>query len=310
MTDDDMPRTDDLATILERIPAFAGRRFEGLAVARLASLTNRTYRIGVGADAVVLRIAGEGTERYIDRAAEAHNAGLAASIGIAPEVVFADARSGVMVTRFIADGMALTPKRLWQRGMLLRAVALLRRLHDSGLPFSSHMDLLPKLDEYVSLASKRHWPGDLDPAAIARHADAARAALERNRGPQVPSHIDPVPDNFVAAGGGSTLHLLDWEYSAMCEPMWDLAALSIEAELHAKQDDILLAAYFPTVTAAESRRFVLYKGMLNLMAAAWALVQVADENPNADFAAFARDRLARYRAVAESAAYRACIAAA
>ncbi|MGE0117510.1 MAG: phosphotransferase [Dongiaceae bacterium] len=305
-----MPRTDNLAPILDRIPALAGRRFDGRAVARLASLTNRTYRIGLGTDAFVLRIAGEGTERYIDRAAEAHNAGLAASIGIAPEVVFADARNGVMVTRFIADGMALTPKRLRQRGMLQRAVALLRRLHDSGLPFSGRMDLLPKLDEYVSLASKRRWPGDLDPGAIARHADAARAALERNRGSQVPSHIDPVPDNFVAAGDGSTLYLLDWEYSAMCEPMWDLAALSIEAGLHARQDDILLAAYFPTVTAAESRRFVLYKGMLNLMAAAWALVQVADGNPNADFAAFARDRLARHRAIAESTTYRACIAAA
>ena len=48
ITGDDMPRTDDLAAIFERIPVFAGRRFEGLAVARLASLTNRTYRIGVG----------------------------------------------------------------------------------------------------------------------------------------------------------------------------------------------------------------------------------------------------------------------
>ncbi len=305
-----MSRTDDLAAILERIPAFAGQRFDGLAVTRLASLTNRTYRIGVGADAFVLRIAGEGTERYIDRAAEAHNARLAASIGIAPEVVYADARSGLLVTRFIAGGAPLTPKRLQRREMLQRAVILLRRLHDSRLPFAGRMDLLSKLNEYLSLTSKRRWPSDLDPAAIARRADAARTALERNRGHLVPSHIDPVPDNFVASGRGPVLYLLDWEYSAMCEPMWDLAALSIEAQLDAAQDGSLLAAYFPAVTAAEACRFALYKGMLNLMAAAWALVQVADGNPNADFTAFARDRLARHLVVAESAAYRACIAAA
>lgn len=308
MIGNDFPLTTEITAVLEGVPLFAGQPLNDLEITRLDSLTNRTYRIAIGAETYVLRIAGAGTERYIDRQAEAHNATLAASIGIAPEVLYADASRGLLVTRFVPGGVPLSPQHLRQRPTLQLAVVLLKRLHDSRLPFVGHMDLLPKLDEYIALASRRSWPPDLDPAAIGRRADAARAALERNRTAAVPSHIDPVPGNFVAGRDGSALYLLDWEYSAMCEPMWDLAALSIEAELDSAQDRVLLAAYFPTVTAGEAGRFALYKGTLNLMAAAWALVQASDENPNADFAAFARDRLARHQVVAEGAAYRDYIA--
>jgi len=179
---------------------------------------------------------------------------------------------------------------------------LLKRLHGSGLAFAGRMELFSKLDEYIALAAQRGWPAGLDLTPIRRQAEAARAALERAAIPFVPSHVDPVPHNFV--GGSAGLYLIDWEYAAMAEPMWDLAAVSIEAELDAGLDRILLDAYFGRAAVPQAGRFALYKASLNLVAAAWAVVQIVDGNPSADFAVFARQRLAWHGAATESAIYR------
>lgn len=303
--------TTEIAAALARLPQFAGRALDGAQIAPLASLTNRNYKVSIGGEAYVLRIAGEGTERYIDRAAEARNAQLAASIGIAPELLYLDPPSGLMLTRFIDGGLSLQAADMHRPELLRSAVGLLKRLHDSGLAFAGRMDLFPKLDEYMALAAQRGWPGGLDLTPIRRRAEPARAALEGAAAPLVPSHIDPVPQNFVrgrAAAQQPTLYLLDWEYAAMAEPMWDLAAVSIEAELDAAQERLLLDTYFGGAVVRQAGRFALYKASLNLLAAAWAVVQLVDGNPSADFAAFARQRLAWHAAVTESAVYRAYVA--
>jgi thiamine kinase-like enzyme len=296
-------QTSDILPVLARIPQFAGCALDGLLIEPLASLTNRNYKVSIGGESYVLRIAGEGTQRYIDRAAEVHNAGLAASAGIAPELLHLDPSSGLMLTRFIAGGAPLQVDDLRRPEQLRDAVALLKRLHDSRLTFAGRMDLFPKLDQYIALAARKGWPAGLDLTPIRQRAEPGRLALERVAVPFVPSHVDPVAHNFVRARGGA-LYLIDWEYAAMAEPMWDLAAVSIEAELDAELDRALLEAYFGAAHVRQLGRYALYRASLNLLAAAWAVVQIVDGNPSADFSAFARKRLAWHDATAACAAYR------
>jgi len=292
-----------VAAALARIPLLAGRPLERLQAEPLASLTNRNYKLSLDGESYALRIAGAGTEHYIDRAAEARNAGLAASIGIAPELLHLDPQSGLMLTRFIAGGAPLEAAELRRPGPLRDAVALLKRLHESGLAFAGRMELFPKLDQYIALAARKGWPAGLDLTPVRRRAEPARVALARSAAPFVPSHVDPVAHNFVRARDGA-LYLIDWEYAAMAEPLWDLAAVAIEAELDVTLEEVLLAAYFGAAAPGQQRRFALYKASLNLLAAAWAVVQIVDGNASADFAAFARQRLAWHEAACESAAHR------
>ena len=78
----------DVAGVLAGLPPLPG--LSGVPE-RLGGLTNRVYRVG---DAV-LRLPGAGTEAYIDRAAEAVAARVAADAGVSPAVLHADAASGV-----------------------------------------------------------------------------------------------------------------------------------------------------------------------------------------------------------------------
>jgi thiamine kinase-like enzyme len=298
----------EVASALSQIPLFAGRPLDDLRVEPLDSLTNRNFKLTLGEEQFVLRIAGAGTASYIDRTAEAHNARLAAGIGIAPEVLYADPASGLMLTRFVPASTPLTAADLRQPATLRRAMDLLKHLHESGRSFRGRMELLPKLDQYIALAARKGWPEGLDLTPARGAAEAARPALEHAAAPRAPCHIDPVPHNFVTGGTPQALYLLDWEYAAMCEPMWDLAAVSIEAELDKATDRVLLEAYFGAAALQQIGRFILYKALLNLLAASWAVVQLVDGNTSTDFAAFAQARLSQHVALVGTAAYRTYLA--
>lgn len=283
------------------MPDFAGRSFDRVRIEPLTSLTNRTFRVSTGMEDLVVRIAGRGTERYIDRRSEARNAALAASIGVAPEIVHCDDAAGVMVTRLIAGGHPLDAAALRNPDTLVRSAGLLRRLHGSGVRFAGEMRLFAKLDQYIELVADKGLLREFGLIGLRRQADEVRRVLEARPVALVPSHVDPVPDNFVAAG--RRLYLVDWEYSAMAEPAWDVAGLALEAALDSDQEQLLLRTYFEADRVTEAARFVLHKSSLLLLAAAWAVLQIVHGNTNGDFAAFARDRLSQYRWMTQTAAH-------
>src|SRR3546814_19714172 len=59
----------------------------------------------------ILRIPGKGTEAYIDRVVELHNARVAAEAGVSAEVIYGDADSGLMLTRCIDGIVTMSPEK-------------------------------------------------------------------------------------------------------------------------------------------------------------------------------------------------------
>ncbi|HTO84683.1 MAG TPA: choline/ethanolamine kinase family protein [Methylomirabilota bacterium] len=285
----------DVESTLARIPLFAGRSLAGVIVQPLASLTNRTYGITLGGDRYVLRIPGTGTERYIDRKAELRNAALAASIGIAPEILYFDPEDGTMLTRFIVGSTAVDAARLREPDTLQAVAQALRRLHGSGLSFAGEMHLFPKVDEYMALLDGRIGKETGLTEARAR-MELLRSRFEHDASPFVPCHIDPSPANFLASGAAPSIHIIDWEYAALGEPAWDLAGLSIEAGFGAAEDRALLAAYDGRPTAPDVVRFRLHRVLLRIVAASWAAAHAADTPEPESLVAMARQRVAEFHA--------------
>ena len=255
---------------------FTADNIERALIEPACGLTNRSYRLTIGSDQYMLRLPGPGTESYVDREQEAHNARAAAHLGIAPEVMYCDPRAGTQLVRYINDARALDAQSLRDPATLELTVELLARLHRSGSAFRGEMALFPKLDQYFQLAEARMPDALRELDALRRRAQALRPRLEARREPLCPCHIDPTPPNFLmVAGPEPQLYLLDWEYSARCEPVWDLADLAAEAEFTEEQDARLLSYYYGRVSAERADRFVLYKALLHLLAAAWGATQLA-----------------------------------
>jgi thiamine kinase-like enzyme len=92
--------------------------------------------------------------------------------------------------------------------------------------------------------------------------------------------------------------IVDWEYSGMNDPMWDLGDLSVEGGFSEAQDLAMLHAYFGAApTPADHGRMVIYKAMCDLLWTLWGLIQLAEGNPAEDFRAYADGRFARCKAL-------------
>jgi thiamine kinase-like enzyme len=288
MSDDDIAAIHELLRDLDIVRPDA-------AIERLGGLTNRVYRVGSGEDALCLRLPGKGTEEYIDRKVEAVVARAAAKAGVSPDVVHVDPASGVLITRFIDDTVTMTPSLFASRsGAAGRAGEAFRKLHDSGAVFDFRFELFSMIDSYLGILSSKSvpFPDGYDDGL--KSAEAVRSALAAHPVDLAPCHCDPLAENFLDTG--KRMWIVDWEYSGMNDPMWDLGDLSVEAEFGPSQDEEILRAYFGGEPSAFDRgRMVIYKAMCDLLWTLWGLIQVANENPAEDFVAYANNRFARCR---------------
>ncbi|SPH18457.1 Homoserine kinase [Defluviimonas aquaemixtae] len=276
----------ELQTAMSMIPALAGQTDPA---ERLGGLTNKVYRIGRHC----LRIPGAGTEEYIDRANEAVAARAAAAAGVSPKVVHADPTTGLMATEFIDDTVTMSPEAFKsRRGAPGRAGAAFAKLHASGADFPFRFELFAMIDDYLRILSGKDVALPEGYHDVVAEAGAVREALSARALPLAPCHCDPLRENFLDTG--DRMWIVDWEYSGMNDPMWDLGDLSVEGGFDADQDEEMMRAYFGAEPNARDRgRMVIYKAMCDLLWTLWGLIQLANDNPAEDFRAYANTRFAR-----------------
>lgn len=290
-------------TALQNVPRLGAGDMQGYQIQRLGGLTNLVYRVDTGAEQVIVRIPGEGTEEYIDRAVELYNAEVAAKAGISAEIIWADAATGVMISRCIAGIETMTPELFASReGSPARAGAALAQLHGCGREFQFRFELFAMIDEYLKILSGKEIDLPEGYNDIVRAAAPVKAALAGSPAPLAPCHCDPLCENFL--DNGTRMWIVDWEYSGMNDPMWDLGDLSVEAGFDADQDSAMMMAYFGRAPSeAEMGRMVIYKAMCDLLWTLWGLIQHADGNTAEDFMAYAVGRFNRCHDLMQSAAF-------
>jgi thiamine kinase-like enzyme len=144
--------------------------------------------------------------------------------------------------------------------------------------------------------------------ALQKEALVVREALRKGSLPLVPSHNDPVPENFINTP--TQLYLLDWEFAGNNDPMWDLGDLSVEAYFDEAQDRAMLTAYNGGEFSERLySRIILQKAMVFLLWTLWGALQVANKNPLKpsdihypfdDFWQYTMDRFNRCKEIMES----------
>lgn len=198
-----------------------------------AGLTHRSYRFELAGEPHVLRIdTGHAARLGLDRSLEFDIQCRAAAAGLAPAIRYADADTGVLVYRYL-PGCALTADNLADHGTLVAISRLMREVH--ALPASGRkLDLAAAAARYTAI---------LRPVP-ALHAIARRCLGIIGDGPPAARlaccHNDVVAGNVIA---NSSLRLIDWEYAADNDPLFDLACLIGYHDLAHAEADTLLTAY-------------------------------------------------------------------
>ena len=283
---------DEVYSALARIPLFKGVQPAAVKLEPLVSLTNATYKVTTSGLAYTLRLPGEDTYEYVDRAAEEHNARIMAAAGVNTKVLYFDATDGTMLSEFV-EGVSMTETSFRQDPETPARVALaLKGVHHLGPVFKSRFDVFALIDVYLGILRILRAPLPEDYHVVEQEARVVRRALEGSPVLLSPCHNDPWPGNLLDTGG--RLYIIDWEFSGMNDPMWDLGDLSVETGFEPEQDRVMIEAYYgaaaPLVVYS---RLALYKALSDLLWALWGLIQHANDNPRNDFLTYALGRLGR-----------------
>jgi thiamine kinase-like enzyme len=202
-----------------------------------------------------------------------------------------------MVSRLVEAAVTMTPADFYSRPLApARAGAVLRRLHRSDALFDFKFELFSMIDEYLRVLAGKDTPLPSGYHEIVSEAGAVRAALGSHVLPSAACHCDPLCENFLDVG--ERMWMVDWEYSGMNDPLWDLGDLSVEAGFGPAQDEQMMQAYFAgEARPAERGRIEIYKAMCDLLWTLWGLIQHANANPVDDFWAYSLKRFERCKAL-------------
>lgn len=248
-------------------------------------LTNHNFRVRTATHDVVVRLSSTETDLLsVDREHEWLNSRAAATAGVGAPVVEYLPGKGVLVVDFLA-GITYTADDV--EANLPRLAAALRRLH-RGPPFVSRFDMFDVQRSYAAVVAARRMPLPKGYDDLASTVARVEQALRRRPEPLVPCHNDLLAANVLDDGGD--LRIIDYEYSGMNEPSFELGNLACESHLDREALTQLVASYNGQATEALVARAELW-GMVGRYAwTLWGVIQHTVSDVEHDFWAFAMER--------------------
>jgi thiamine kinase-like enzyme len=254
---------DFIQQVFSRAPELADFTPDDFAITRLAGYTNQNFRLYNHQQDWILRIPRAKTDRFIDREAEALNQTLASQLQIAPQVSWRD-HEGITLTPTLSTSRALCAADFGNDTMLQIIVEPIQRLHRSGLSFRGKVNLQELLSNHFEILNE-HDQQRLGPRL--RQAERVLKLLRTRDAAYVASHNDLVLGNLMF--DNTRLWLIDWEYSAMASPYWDLATLCNAAKLDLAQSQRLLRTYCAGSLVMEDSILFDYRELLKLLSDCW-----------------------------------------
>jgi len=250
-------------------------------------LTNLNYRLTVEGIRYCVRIPGAGSSLLaIDRRVEYHNTLAAAQTGVGAAVVHAVGEPPVMVLEWI-DGVVQTEELLQTAPDSIRKIAeATRRLH-AGPAFQRHFDMFEIQHGYRELCGERDFeiPDTYDDhEPLVRRIEEAVAVQGHDL---VPCNNDLLAANFIDQG--DRFRLIDYEYSGMNDPCFELGNAAAESKLGDEQVEELIAQYFGRPLRNRVARAHLWALMANYGWTLWACIQHAVSDIDFDFWAWGVD---------------------
>ena len=252
---------------------------EYIDIKRLGGMTNHSYKVTLknenGIDTeYLIRLPGDGTEEIINRLDERKSTELGCKLNIDSRLLyFGD--DGQKIMEFIHNPQPMSDGVMRRKENIQQAAGIFHRLHTCGEDTGVRFEVFEMADLYEKIIRESGVAFYADYDNVKQTVMDIKAEVDSvGTAKRVPCHNDCLVDNWVLDEDGR-LYLIDWEYSGMNEPMWDLSCLSIEAEYTEDNDDELLVAYFGhEVSKEEKKRFIAAKLYVDYLWTLWGLTRV------------------------------------
>lgn len=256
----------------------------------IGGMTNNNYKFRVNNKEFVLRIPGNGTEGMISRQEEVRNAIYANKIGVDAELVYFNEDTGIKISRFIENAETLSPESAKKQSSMIMVTNVLKRLHNSKLEMDNNFDIYDKIEKYEQLLIKDNVHIFDDYYKVKEKVFQLENIMKDLEVELAPCHNDTVAENFIKSGDNN-MYLIDWEYGGMNDPMWDLAAHSLENGFTEDEEELFLKLYFEgKIEEKYRKRILINKVYQDFLWSIWTKIKEAKGD---DFGTYGIDRYNR-----------------
>ncbi len=212
-----------------------------------SGMTNQSFLFHIGQKHYICRIPGKGTDLLINRRQEHAVYEAIRPLGLCEDIVYMDPDKGYKIAMYY-EGARNADASSWED--MGKCMALVRKLHESGISVSHEFDIRERIHFYEKLCRTHQ-------GTLFEDYDMVRGWMEElmdrmdglHRGKTL-SHIDSVADNFLFLPDGS-MRLIDWEYAGMCDPLMDIGMCAIYSYYNEEDADKLLELYLGRAPSAE-----------------------------------------------------------
>jgi thiamine kinase-like enzyme len=258
----------------------------------VGGITNLNFLVEDAGQRYVVRVGDDLAVHHILRFNERAASEAAFAAGVSPEIVHAE--PGILVMRYI-DGLVCSAAEIRDPARLSRIVPLMKRVHRE-MPHHLRGPVLAFWVFHVisDYAQTLEEAGSRYASRLPELTDIA-VSLELAVGPVdfVFGHNDLVPGNFI--DDGNRIWLIDWDYAGFNSPLFDLANLASNCELHGDQEEWLLNAYFGRAPdRALIKSFRAMKCASLLREAMWSMVSEIYSKLDFDYASYTLDYMDRF----------------
>lgn len=218
-----------------------------------AGMTNKSFLFRVDDKSCICRIPGPGTELLINRKQEKKVYDAIAPLGITEHVVYMNEKTGYKIADYY-EGARNACSGDWSD--MEQCMAMVRRLHQSGITVGHDFDIRERIDFYEKLCRSHGAILFEDYYEVRGWMDWLMDTLEGMNRPRCLCHIDANVDNFLFLEDGG-VKLLDWEYAGMCDPVMDVSMCAIYSYYNEDEMEKLLELYLEREPETEEI-FALY----------------------------------------------------
>ena len=271
--------------IKEKISSLLSQEEEVLSVEQLGGMTNQNYLVKTTNKQYIVKFFGKGTEKLINRQDEKYNLELLKDLDLDVKNYLFDIDAGIKVNEYIESAITLDSTSI--KTKFDKIAPILQTIHASGKELRGEFAPFEEIKKYESLIEEKIPYANYE--AVREEVFSLEKRLADLGVDRKSCHIDLVPENFIESPQGR-LYLIDWEYSSMNDPMWDLAALFLESEFTPQEEDAFLSHYESEQTPVSREKIAIYK---ILQDAIWSLWTVYKEEQGADFGDYGVSRYQR-----------------
>lgn len=271
--------------IKEKISSLLSQEEEVLSVEQLGGMTNQNYLVKTTNKQYIVKFFGKGTEKLINRQDEKYNLELLKDLDLDVKNYLFDIEAGIKVNEYIESAITLDSRSI--KTKFDKIAPILQTIHASGKELRGEFAPFEEIKKYESLIEEKIPYANYE--AVREEVFSLEKRLADLGVDRKSCHIDLVPENFIEPPQGR-LYLIDWEYSSMNDPMWDLAALFLESEFTTQEEEAFLSHYESDQTPVSREKIAIYKILQDTI---WSLWTVYKEEQGADFGDYGVNRYQR-----------------